>query len=124
MTSRPDSFSGDLARAARDLARADGALAGLLAAREPLAAASAHSIRVANAPSRVNPIGEHTDYNEGFVLPAAIGLGVSIAHVPTNDQRVEVTLAATGETTSFDRHGRARDDRRPADRRAFRGLHD
>ena len=35
-----------------------------------------YSIRVA-APGRINLIGEHTDYNEGFVLPAAIGLDLT-----------------------------------------------
>ena len=57
---------------------------------------------VARAPGRVNLIGEHTDYNEGFVLPVGIQLGIAIALVPTDDRRVEVTLAATGERAAFD----------------------
>jgi len=60
------------------------------------------TVRVVRAPGRVNLIGEHTDYNDGYVLPAAIGLGIAIAYVPTPDRRVELTLAATGERASFD----------------------
>jgi galactokinase len=50
----------------------------------------------------VNLIGEHTDYNEGFVLPAAIDLGITIALVPTDDRRVEITLADGDERGGFD----------------------
>ena len=42
----------------------------------------AATARVVHAPGRVNLIGEHTDYNEGFVLPVAIDLGISLALVP------------------------------------------
>ena len=87
------------------LARDPAALRDALIAREPLAAADPAAIRVVHAPGRVNLIGEHTDYNEGFVLPVAIDLGISIALVPTDDGRVELTLAATGETGAFDVDG-------------------
>jgi len=36
------------------------------------------------SPGRVNLIGEHTDYNEGFVLPAAINLGIYFVCSPNN----------------------------------------
>src|SRR5215213_2700117 len=85
-----------------ELARDPHALAERLAAVEPAVAADRGAIRVVHAPGRVNLIGEHTDYNEGFVLPVAIGLGIAIALLPTDDRRVEMTLAATGERAAFD----------------------
>jgi galactokinase len=88
--------------AAAALARDPDALAERLRDVSPDAAARPADVRVVHAPGRVNLIGEHTDYNEGFVLPVAIDLGIAIALVPTDDRRVEVTLAATGETLGFD----------------------
>ena len=37
------------------------------------------------APGRVNLVGEHTDYNEGFVLPFALGQGVAVAAAQRED---------------------------------------
>ncbi|MEX1058643.1 MAG: galactokinase family protein, partial [Natronospirillum sp.] len=45
-------------------------------------------LAVAHAPGRVNLIGEHTDYNEGFVLPAAINFGTWVAFSARDDQQV------------------------------------
>lgn len=42
--------------------------------------------RIFRAPGRFNIIGEHTDYNEGFVLPAALELAVFVAARPRNDR--------------------------------------
>ena len=43
---------------------------------------------VAVAPGRINIIGEHTDYNEGFVLPAAIDRHLGVAVRLRRDARV------------------------------------
>jgi galactokinase len=58
--------------------------------------------RLYQAPGRVNLIGEHTDYNEGFVLPAAIGLHCWIAATPRADQKLVIHSDAFGETREFD----------------------
>ena len=60
------------------------------------------AIRVVRAPGRVNLIGEHTDYNDGFVLPAAIEPSITIALAPREDRRVRLTLAASGEPLELD----------------------
>src|SRR5216684_9228620 len=43
---------------------------------------------VFRAPGRVNLIGEHTDYNEGFVLPAAIGFSCCVAIASRDDRKL------------------------------------
>ena len=45
---------------------------------------------VCHAPGRVNIIGDHTDYNDGFVLPAAINYGTTIAASKRDDNVVKV----------------------------------
>jgi galactokinase len=70
---------------------------------DPVAGASSSAaLRVVRAPGRVNLIGEHTDYNDGFVMPAAIRLEIRLAILPTDDRRVRITLDETGETDGFD----------------------
>lgn len=69
---------------------------------EPSLAAERNGIAVVRAPGRVNLMGDHTDHNEGYVLPAAIDLEIRIAFVPTDDGRVVLTLDESGETATFD----------------------
>jgi galactokinase len=57
-----------------------------------------HLIR---APGRVNLIGEHTDYNDGFVLPAAIDRAAYIVARPRDDQKLHAYAVNMDESTSF-----------------------
>ena len=42
------------------------------------------------APGRVNLIGEHTDYNDGFVMPAAIAFSTYVAIAPRSDRKLSI----------------------------------
>ena len=42
------------------------------------------------APGRVNLIGEHTDYNDGFVMPAAIAFSTYVAIAPRTDRKLSI----------------------------------
>jgi galactokinase len=50
----------------------------------------AESPRLFRAPGRVNLIGEHTDYNDGFVMPVALDLSCWVAAAPRQDRTIVV----------------------------------
>ncbi len=58
--------------------------------------------RIFRAPGRVNIIGEHTDYNDGFVLPAAIDLYTWTAIGPRADRKLVVYSQNFSESTEID----------------------
>jgi galactokinase len=58
--------------------------------------------RIFRAPGRVNLIGEHTDYNDGFVLPAAIDLYTWTAIAPRSDRRLRVYSENLAESCEID----------------------
>jgi len=57
---------------------------------------------VCRAPARVNLIGEHTDYNDGFVMPAAIDLYTYAAIKPREDRRLVIHSDKFAESVEFD----------------------
>jgi galactokinase len=64
--------------------------------------------RIAAAPGRVNLIGEHTDYNKGFVLPGAIDRNIFLALAPNGSDRLNMEALEYRERFSF-----ARDEMNP-----------
>ncbi len=53
------------------------------------------------APGRINLIGEHTDYNNGFVFPAAIDRAIYFAMTPSGTEKCNIYSADMGEGVSF-----------------------
>jgi galactokinase len=61
--------------------------------------------RVFSAPGRVNLIGEHTDYNDGFVMPAALGFYTYVAAGARDDDRLCVYSIDFEEFREFELAG-------------------
>jgi galactokinase len=96
------------APAPRRVARPAGAAAAVPAARLSLdPSRMSPSQLVARAPGRVNLIGEHTDYNDGLVLPMAIDLETRIDFTPTDDGIVDLVRTDIGERVLIDLRERA-----------------
>ncbi len=58
--------------------------------------------QIYGAPGRVNLIGEHTDYNDGFVMPAAIDLYTRAAVKPRDDRTLSVHSETFSDSVEFD----------------------
>jgi len=61
----------------------------------------AEALRTVRAPGRVNLIGEHTDYNDGFVMPMALERAVRIALVPEEGAVVRLWSEQFAERADF-----------------------
>jgi galactokinase len=70
---------------------------------------------ISRGPGRVNLIGEHTDYNEGFVFPLAIDRAAWIALHPRHDRRVVIRFLDFDQTVEFDLDNLTRIDTSPVE---------
>ncbi len=89
-------------RLSREIAGRDGLAAETRAVRSFAERFGGEPTLVVHAPGRVNLLGEHTDYNEGFVLPMALHLGAWIALRPRADDRVVLRSLDFGEEQAFE----------------------
>lgn len=68
---------------------------------------------ISRAPGRVNLIGEHTDYNDGFVLPIALEMSIHIAASGRSDRKVVLRSLDLDQTVEFDLDRIERDEEHP-----------
>ncbi len=60
------------------------------------------AIQYFSAPGRVNLMGEHTDYNDGFVLPVAINFRTVVAAAAGHDTLIRIVAVDKNQTDEFD----------------------
>ena len=63
---------------------------------------NADKVRIFRAPGRVNLIGEHTDYNDGFVMPAALDFSTWVKVSPIEQRRLAIFSENFGEEVEVD----------------------
>ena len=90
------------ARAAHSRCQRSLTMVDLARLRNQFDALYGESARLFSAPGRVNLIGEHTDYNDGFVLPLAIERRTHVAGHARSDTRVLVRSLTAGNSFEFD----------------------
>lgn len=59
-------------------------------------------VRVFHAPGRVNLIGEHTDYNGGYVFPASLSMGTTVALRPTGNNYIRLKATDLDDIVQLD----------------------
>ena len=87
--------------AARDADRRRRLEAALRATFPDDAESNSNEIAFVRAPGRVNLMGDHTDYNDGFVLPIAIELDTWIATRRRRDRSVRIASLQSAEVAAF-----------------------
>lgn len=70
-------------------------------------------VKVVQAPGRVNVLGEHTDYNEGFVFPAAIDKYINMAGGLREDREVRIYSVDLHEEAAFSLDNIVRNEAQP-----------
>jgi galactokinase len=83
-------------------ASSDAAMTAAATLRERFRKRFSADARIFRAPGRINLIGEHTDYNDGFVMPAAIGLSCWVAANARADGRLVFHSENLDETFEAD----------------------
>lgn len=74
------------------------------------------------APGRIEVLGNHTDYNEGYVLSAAIDCGLCFAAAPRTDRKCRAATSARGGVVSWSLDGGIRPSRKSSWTNYIRGM--